>query len=91
MAIRNVIAALFLSVSVFLQTGCGLTNSNGNPFRSLARSDERHPADDKDEEWEFVGEEARKHRPTEKDPDPWWQNYIMSEKARAIERSLGVE
>jgi hypothetical protein len=90
MAIRNAIAALLLLSSLFLHSGCGTTGMPKNPF-GTARQDEEHPADDKQEEWDFVGDEARKHRATEKDPDPWWQNYIMSDRAQAIERSLGVE
>jgi hypothetical protein len=86
MAIRT-IAAWLLLASVVCTTGC----SSGGVFSALKPPQEKHPADDPQEEWDFVGDEARKYRATESDPDPWWQDYIMSPRARAIERSLGVE
>lgn len=47
--------------------------------------------DDDLDDWGFVGEEARGDRPKEVDPDPWWQRYVMSSRARSIERNLGIE
>ena len=54
-------------------------------------SDYRDSTQDEIDEWESVGREARGDQPFEHDPDPWWQNYIMSPKARSIERNLGID
>lgn len=87
MAIRTIAAWLLLGLLV-LSTGC---SSTGNFFSALKPPEETLPADDPQAEWDFVGEEARKHHPIERDPDPWWQMNVMSPRARAIEHSLGVE
>lgn len=34
---------------------------------------------------------ARETRHVTKDPDPWWKEYFMSEKARSIERNVGID
>ena len=42
----------------------------------------------------WITEAAKEGRPdqkVEKDPDQWWRKYVMSEKARSIERDLGFE
>jgi hypothetical protein len=90
MAIRT-IAVWLLLASIVGFTGCSAVGSTKKFFSALKPPEEHVPADDPQEDWDFVGEEARKHRPTEKDPDPWWQMHVMSPRARAIERSLGVE
>ena len=87
MAIRTTAAALLLGFFI-CSMGC---NSAGNFLSEMKPPEEQVPADDPQAEWDFVGEEARKHRPIETDPDPWWQSSIMSPRARAIERSLGVD
>lgn len=51
----------------------------------------RDSSADEIDDWAFVGEEARGDRPKEGDPDPWWQKYVMSSRARSIERNLGIE
>lgn len=47
--------------------------------------------EDADDEWGFVGKEGRADMDRERDPDRWWQNLIMSEEARHIERNLGID
>lgn len=55
-------------------------------------SDYRDLTEEEDHEWDFVGTEARGNQPRETDPDPpWLRNLLTSEKARAIERNLGVD
>ena len=54
-------------------------------------TDYRDDSSDDIDDWSFVGDEARGDRPKEMDPDPWWQQYVMSSKARSIERNLGIE
>lgn len=43
-----------------------------------------------DEDWTFVGEEGRADMEKEKEPDRMWWNFVMSEKARSIERNVGI-
>lgn len=59
-------------------------------FRPNPGDDEPYEPDVEDQ-WAFVGEEARGDRPMERDPDRWWRNLMMSERALTIERSLGIE
>jgi len=76
--------------------GCALVQ----PAQTLARSswrslrpkpnDYRDTIDESEDQWAFVGEEARGTRPVEHDPDPF-KKFLMSEKARSIERNLGVD
>ena len=47
--------------------------------------------DEEEDEWGFVGDEGRAEQPRERDPDRWWQNLIMSQEARNIERNLGID
>lgn len=44
-----------------------------------------------EDEWGFVGTEGRAGMERERDPDRWWQNLVMSPRARNIERSLGID
>jgi hypothetical protein len=44
-----------------------------------------------EEEWSFVGKQGRAGQPREKDPSPWFQKYLMSDKARSIEHNLGID
>lgn len=46
--------------------------------------------DDSTDQWSFVGKEARGDRPVQAENDPL-KPYLMSKKARHIERNLGVE
>lgn len=46
---------------------------------------------EKPDDFAAVGEMARDMRPPEKDPDPWFRKYLMSQKARSIEHNLGIE
>lgn len=77
-------------------TGCAMTDSAKSAFKPMTNfirpsaQDEPLQADVEDE-WAFVGEEARGHLPRERDPDRWWRNLMMSDRALNIERSLGIE
>jgi hypothetical protein len=53
--------------------------------------DYRNAAEDESTEWDYVGKEARGHMEPIRDPDTLWREYIMSERARSIERNLGIE
>ena len=92
----------FLSGCALMIACCALTGCTlMEPVRDATRrsismmrpsgADYRNDADEDIDDWAFVGEEARGDRPMESDPDPWWQQYIMSSRARNIERNLGIE
>lgn len=77
-------------------TGCTLTDSAKTAFKPMTNfirpsaQDEPLEADVEDE-WAFVGEEARGNQPRQRDPDRWWRNLMMSDRALNIERSLGID
>ncbi|MEP3479372.1 MAG: hypothetical protein ABJZ55_09005 [Fuerstiella sp.] len=60
-----------------------------NFIRPTAQDEPLQP--DVEDEWAFVGEEARGNAPRERDPDRWWRNLMMSDRAKNIERSLGID
>jgi hypothetical protein len=83
---------LLAAGTILPATGCALSNSSGRPSGLFGSWGEREASDEGNEDWEEqVGKDARGNRPRERDPDPWWQRYVMSEKARAIERNLGID
>ena len=87
---------LFLC-GLFLQTGCTVLEPMNEMTRQTLRlmrpnpNDYRDPTEEEDNNWDFVGQLARGDRAREKDPDSWWGKYIMSEKARSIERNFGID
>lgn len=58
---------------------------------SFQTSDRRDPTDEVDSWTTEVGMDARGNRPRDTDPDGWWGKYVISDKHREIERSLGVD
>ena len=88
-----------LAIAVGLGTagsGCALlqpaktfAHASWRAFRPKP-NDYRDMTEESDDQWAFVGEEARGARPVEHDPDPF-KKFLMSEKARSIERNLGVD
>lgn len=96
MSVRPILSpllGLLLAAGAILPaTGCALTDTSRGLFGLFKPSGERDDTDEGNEDWEEqVGKDARGNRPREKDPDAWWQKYVMSEKARAIERNLGID
>lgn len=77
--------------------GCSMVESPRMAMRKMTRSFSPNPvdigddADEDDGQWDFVGDEGRADYDRERDPDPWFGKYIISDKARAIERNLGVD
>jgi len=55
------------------------------------QTDYRDETEEEDDEWDFVGQEARGTQTRERDPDRWWHKWFMSEKARSIERNVGID
>jgi hypothetical protein len=93
MIVRKVARGLF-TAAIFLHLGCAQTGSTPwliRWFDSWEPPDYTDAEEETQTEWESIGKQARHGRPIEKDPDPWWKEYVMSEKARSIERSVGVE
>lgn len=89
-----------LSLVLFLSSGCAsmmdsIADANQQTWRALKPkafdSDWSSGGEEEIDQWGFVGDEARGDRAKESDPDPWWQKYVMSSKARNIERNLGIE
>ncbi|MFN0199793.1 MAG: hypothetical protein ACKVT0_23820 [Planctomycetaceae bacterium] len=81
--------AWFVSVN-----GCVVFESVAEVNRQMWRSLRPKPFDMEPgkggDEWNFVGDEARGDQPKEQDPDRWYK-ALQSEKARAIERNVGIE
>ena len=94
---RGAITLLYLACLVG-SSGCGLTQTMNSmthfakktfTFRS---TDAEDPTEMEDDAWiTDAADEARGDRPREKDPDQWYKKYLMSEKARSIERNLGFD
>lgn len=73
-----------------MDAGRSMTDSMRSAF-SFRPSDRRDPTDEVDGWTSEVGMDGRGNRPRDKDPDPWWGRYVISEKHREIERNLGVD
>ena len=92
------VVSLLLLAWVVGFSGCGLMQ----PVNSMTRytkklltfrgSDSADPTEEEADAWiTEAGEEARSGQARERDPDQWYKKYIMSEKARSIERNLGFD
>lgn len=84
--------------ALLLTAGCAaiidpITELNRETMRAFKPKpfDSDWSGEEEIDQWASVGEEARGDRPKESDPDAWWQKYVMSSKARNIERNLGIE
>ncbi len=77
--------------------GCALQDHAANAIHDAKKmttpkpTDRRDFTEDVEEDWSFVGDEGRKGQAKDIDPDQWWRDYVMSEKARQIEANLGYE
>lgn len=86
-----------LLIPVLFLTGCAMLESGKNSMLEVTRMARPRPYDNPSEniatedEWGFVGEEGRNGMPRERDNDRWWKNSIMSQRARDIETSLGID
>ncbi|MEN9556860.1 MAG: hypothetical protein RLZZ232_3146 [Planctomycetota bacterium] len=87
---------LLPAVLLLLLAGCSLVEHPKTASRRFGRMFTPRPFDgesvDEDNgEWDFVGDEGRAEYDREQDPDPWFGKYLMSDKARSIERNLGID
>lgn len=80
-----------------LGNGCAMVESSRVAMKESMKSvtfspnGYRDSTAEEEDEWDIVGKEGRGHMAPENDPDPWWQKYVMSAKARSIERNLGIQ
>ncbi len=95
---RRGICSVVLLTTLMASSGCALTESVSTLTHAAKRTfrfrgtDVVNPADLEDEAWiTEAAEEARGDLPRERDPDQWWKKYMMSERARSIERNLGFD
>ena len=95
--IRSRLIMLTAGLIALQLAGCAMVESPRVAMRRLTRTFTPRPtdigeeSDEDDGEWDFVGDEGRADYDRERDPDPWFGKYIISDKARAIERNLGVD
>ena len=81
---------------LLLVTGCAVVDTGKAGLwgaRKLFRprpTDYRDTTQEEDDPWAFVRKDGRGHRPLENENDPL-KKYMMSPKARNIERNLGIE
>lgn len=82
------ILALVACVSL---TGCAMTTAVKESFAMFRPNsdDGWDPTENPDPQWDSVGIEARGGESLEYENDPS-RKYLMSNKARAIERNLGI-
>lgn len=92
---RLFIFSLFVSICATF-TGCALVDAGKEMTDSTLSLMEPNPRDYDDaapmvaENWSEYGKDARSDRPTDKIDDPI-NKWTLSDKARSIERSVGVE
>ena len=90
--------AVFLAAVVAAApSGCVVMDATRTMAHSMQtalklRPDDRRDSTEEVDSWTTeVGMDARGNRPRDLDPDGWWGRYVISEKHREIERSLGVD
>ena len=78
-------------------SGCSMVEHPSVAMRRMTRMFTPNPNDfdteleDHKDDWSSVGEEGRADQTRERDPDPWFKKYLMSEKANSVERNLGID
>lgn len=94
---KRLLELIIVAGFIISSTGCTSLTGPQNAFAKSSRMfkpDTRDYDDGSDEdghEWDFVGKEGRAGQEREQDPDPWFKQMFMSEKARSIERNLGID
>jgi hypothetical protein len=97
MSRRRALALVIAVLAVGSLPGCLLVEPWGEFWHQVRRNakpsgeEGRDYTEDSQEQWKVVGEEGRKGQTAERDPDQWYREYFMSEKARSIEENLGFE
>ena len=94
---RQLLTFAIVAVFLFSATGCAMWDAGRDAAYKTSRlfvpngRDYDTNWDDTPGEWEFVGEEGRRGQEREVDPDPWYKKWLQSDKAREIEKNLGVD
>ena len=91
--------SIFVVVIATALSGCRVMDAGNEFIHGTWQLFRPKPTDFRDgtseeadsDEWSIVGELGRGDQERERDPDPWWQNHVMSPKARSIERNLGID
>lgn len=94
-----VLACIVCGPVIFFTSGCAqvmrpiseLQHETMRAFKPKPFGPDWSGGEEEIDQWDYVGEEARGDRPREHDPDPWWQKWFMSSKARNIEKNLGID
>ena len=95
--IRTRLTLMVIVLLASVGSGCNMVEKPSSAMRRMTRMFTPNPTDldadaSSDEgEWDFVGDEGRGDQTRERDPDPWFKKYLMSEKANSIERNLGID
>jgi len=91
-------AGSVLALTLLWLTGCqSVSDSARTSTRQFTRQftpsphDYRSATAEPEDKWQEFTREAKAAHVTEKDPDPWYRRWFMSEKARQTESHLGVE
>lgn len=93
---NRTIVTLTMAVALLQLTGCAIIELGQTASRSTWKllkprpNDRRDMTQEADDSWSSVGEEARGDRPVDYENDPI-KNWLMSPKARSIERNLRID
>ena len=85
-----------VSLLLPIVAGCQLTEHGRTVTRQTLRTFKLRPNDYRDtsteeeDKWSFVGKEGRGDRPLDDEGDPW-KKFLLTRKARDIERNLGIK
>ncbi len=90
----HIMRTLLFVALLFSASGCNSSLMNHKAFDPIRpnSNDYREASDDPGSEWDFVGEEGRADQQTVvEEGDQWFKKYLMSPRARSIERNVGVD
>ena len=95
---RSLIMIVCLIWCLMIASGCTLMDAGQDIARYTKQAFRPTTSDYRDtteetghDEWDFVSSEGRGDQERQRDPDRWWQDFVMSNKARHIERNLGID
>ena len=93
----RIAAGSAFALTLLCHTGCqSMSDSTRTSMRHFTRQftpsphDYRDATGESEDQWQDFTREARAAHVAEKDPDPWYRRWFMSEKARQTESHLGV-
>lgn len=93
-----VLACIVCSPVIFFTSGCAqmmkpISELQHETMRAFKPKpfDSDWSGEEEIDQWGYVGEEARGDRVREQEVDRWWHKWVMSSKARNIEKNLGID